>query len=190
MGNFSDTYKHSFHRMQSPQHPKYSVTTGRRITGSTHVGVGEHVSSLSSAVARTSLLWPRGLWSRSPTSVRLHGDFPHQAAMADSATTHQTPKSVASLLHISEQFLERSRFSIHTNHPPLHPNTHWCILSPTPKCQACQHPQQVVLLHPAWESWVAGKLRRGHLTLTQPRHSAKQMQQRAWTTLTLRWFTN
>lgn len=121
-------------------------------------------SPLISAVAPKiilTLLWLSKFQFYSPPSLHLHGDYPHQAFPADSIKTHQTAYLLASFLHISEQFLERSFiFYSHNppNPPPLHPLMH--TFSPAYKCQA-QSAAQAVLecLNMSHE-----KLKRGRLT--------------------------
>lgn len=104
----------------APQHLKPPTTAGRRTAGgTTHVGVGEHVASLTPAEAPPS--FPRRcVFSR---ASRLHGHQPYQADTADSITTPQAAKSLTSFLHVSEQFSERSRI-FYSQKPPTSPPLH------------------------------------------------------------------
>lgn len=80
-------------------------------------------SPLISAVASKIILTPLRLSKLqfySPRFLHLHGDYPHQAFPADSIKTHQTAYPLASFLHISEQFSERS-FIFYSHKPPTPP---------------------------------------------------------------------
>lgn len=117
-------------------------------------------SPLISAVAPKIILtplWLSKLQFYSPHFLHLHGDYPHQAFPADSIKTHQTAYPLASFLHISEQFSERS-FIFYSHKPPTPPpGTHWCMLSPPPVNARTEAPAASSAKVPEHKSWEAGK---------------------------------
>ena len=68
------------------------------------------------------------------TAIR---DYPYQAFIADAIKTHQTANTLASLLHVSEQFSERSCI-FYSHKPPTPPPLHTLMhtFSHARKCQA------------------------------------------------------
>ena len=117
-------------------------------------------SPLISAVAPKIILtplWLSKLQFYSPRFLHLHRDYPHQAFPADSIKTHQTAYPLASFLHISEQFSERS-FIFYSHKPPTPPpGTRWGMLYPPPANARPEAPAASSTWAPEHESWEAGK---------------------------------
>lgn len=170
--------------MQSPQHPKHSITLARElqevlpmweweISGSPWFqqwpGCHSHTAGAGWAVTVFSHFFPPPQGFSKPSS---HGWFYYNTP--DSQVSCFLPPYFWTIFRKVMDFLFAQ-----TTHLSISAHTDAYFL-PHPKCQARQHQQQVVLLHPARES--TGKLRRGCLTLTE---QSKRIQQGARATLTL-----